>query len=640
MPLSALNPNVPGEFSVAINGVVYPVKGDGMKRASLPMLAWHMDNSAEPNENTLSPLDLWRRTFDDWSMGAGQIYADPVHGETDVTHSRFLSSKGIDPWQEGTVCLLNSTQQVIAVGGTPASQPWPYVQCIVAGNRLYYAQLSASGSSLQYTTDGSTWTTVSSSISPSVASMATDGFNVYIDEITGLQYTDTSRSTLSSASAIPYGLTAWVKNRLMSATLPIASGAGGVENILSLSGSPASVDLSPIFMTSPNGWKWTAFGEGPSSIFLAGYSGNLSKIFKTTIQTDGTNLQGFTEACTLPPGELVTALFYYQNILFIGTTRGVRCSLVANGAVQPGPLIPVPDGSATGLSTPGVRCFTADDQYVWFGWSGYDTTSSGLGRLNLAKFTLPLKPAYASDLMCNAAGGVVTSVVSFLGKRWFTISGCPTLASNGLYAEVPTIKVSSGTLVTSGISFGVPDSKFFHFVELRHQALSGTGTVSFTANVDGGATAPAQTSSGSGSTGGTFPLADGSGPPASSLFGDNLTLTWTINQSGSPGFGTPVVTRYSIRATPSPRRGEQIVITIDNREAVLANNEASVAMDPRSVFETLKALELAGNPVTLQIGANERYEALIDSIQVDGQEYTSDFNWWQGDLILTLRTFQ
>lgn len=94
---------VPGRFPVAING--RPYMTEGMERQSLQVLRQQSDVSALPSEASLNPRGLWRRSQESYHHGAGQLFRD---GE-DADPARFRASKGVDPWTEGKLTLLNET---------------------------------------------------------------------------------------------------------------------------------------------------------------------------------------------------------------------------------------------------------------------------------------------------------------------------------------------------------------------------------------------------------------------------------------------------------------------------------------------------------------------------------------------------
>ena len=152
---------------------------------------------------------------------------------------------------------------------------------------------------------------------------------------------------------------------------------------------------------------------GQNAIYVAAKSGDHSYVYKITIKTDGT-LDTPVVALELPTGEHLTSIYSYLGFVLLGTDKGVRyCNTDNLGNLVAGPLIP---------TTGDVNDFVAEDRFVWFGYSNYDGTSGGLGRMDLSQFSSTNLPAYATDLMYDSTNAV-KSVTTFNKKRVFSISG-------------------------------------------------------------------------------------------------------------------------------------------------------------------------------------------------------------------------
>jgi len=64
------------------------------------------DNIA--GENVVNTAGLWRRNFNNWDLGAGQLFADHKRS----AENRFYSSKGINPWVPNQATLHYDTKKV------------------------------------------------------------------------------------------------------------------------------------------------------------------------------------------------------------------------------------------------------------------------------------------------------------------------------------------------------------------------------------------------------------------------------------------------------------------------------------------------------------------------------------------------
>jgi hypothetical protein len=119
----------------------------------------------------------------------------------------------------------------------------------------------------------------------------------------------------------------------------------------------------------------------------------------------------------------------------------------------------------------GVNTFAGIGKYVYFAWSNYDSTSTGIGRMDISVFISTNQPAYASDLMATAQG-TVTCIHEFNNKPLFTVSGV------GVFTPHATNLVTSGYLTSGIYRWGVPDAKFIPKIDIRTYPLAGSVMVS------------------------------------------------------------------------------------------------------------------------------------------------------------------
>jgi hypothetical protein len=186
-------------------------------------------------------------------------------------------------------------------------------------------------------------------------------------------------------------------------------------------------------------------------------------IYKTVIKSDGTALDVPTVAGELPLGEIAQTIDAYLGYVVIGLGDGFRvASSDDNGNLIIGPKI------STGTA---VEAFAGVGQYIYFAWKNFDSTSTGIGRMDLSVFISPNQPAYASDLMVTGQGGI-TDIHEYQNKPVFAVSGL------GFYTEHSTNLVSSGYLTSGIYRWGVPDAKFIPKIDIRTYPLVGSVTVS------------------------------------------------------------------------------------------------------------------------------------------------------------------
>lgn len=599
---------VPGRFMVSLAGRPYMLDLEKFTRRSSPVIRQQADASTEPGEQSLSPNDLWRRSQSTWVGGAGQEFLDLP----DSTRTRFNTSKGINPWVKGKLSLLPDTMNIDTHAGTTP------LMAVVAGSRLYFAN----NQTLKFM-EGQSFAIVSGTAAFPITSLATDGYTVYIGygSSAPIGATNTSITTAATwdsgagATTFTADTLAYVKNRLM-ATVGTA--------LYNLKTSAARTTLTPAFL--PASWKWTGFAETPGFILAAGFTGESSQIFRITIQPEGTDLAQPIAASTLPKSELVQSLGYYLGFVLIGTSVGVRLGNInSSGDLVFGPAVKTPQP---------VYCFERQGDFVWFGWSNFDSTSTGIGRMDLKNFTLGNRPAYASDLMAAGQGRVV-SIATFQDRLFFAVQGL------GLYVEsydtlnpgLASFRVPSGYITTGQMSYGLTDPKVFYYLSLRHEALLAGQRVQAALAVD---KTPTGTVIESGSVGTTGFSSQQAALGAS--YGVTGELTFTLFR-GTDTRTTPTVVLYTVRSWPIPRRSEEIVLPILLQESVLTNNDSPTPVKVQTEFTTLKALEKEGLPMTLQIG-RESMTVFIDSITFSDAMLRARKDGFQGLLTVLVRRFE
>ena len=589
---------VPYVFPVAINGRPYLIdsKSNEFTRQFDARVRDSVDQSAEPGEAAINPQGLWRRSQSSWHYGAGQNYSDTADAEA----YRFRSSKGVDVWDRGKLSLLPDTTQAYSSANTN-------LYMATASNRIY----GTDGQTVRYTTDWVTFTTVTSTNASNLYSITSDGYNVFFSYADGdIDQTNAGTSAASNyITGIEAGVLAYVRGRLM------VSGQGAdkrkIWNITTTPGSSAN-NPSALYTHPNDDFTWVGFAGGQNQIYCAGYAGNKSLIYKTGIKADGTALDIPTVAAELPMGEVVTTIDAYLGYVVIGLTTGLRfCSSDSDGNLVVGPLI------ETGTS---VNAFAAIGQYVYFGWTNYDTTSTGIGRLDIGTQVATNQPAYASDLMVTGQGAV-TDVHEFGNKVVFTVSGL------GAYRPHATDLVASGTIESGIYRWGVPDSKFVPKWDLRTEQLN--GTVALAVASDGGGFETVGTQSTANSLESTF---DGF---ETRIFEAEVRLTMTRAASAIVG---PVLTRWMGRAYAAPLRSQIFSVP------VLLHHQLNVR--GREYFfdvddELFRLRSLVETPSVITYQENkDTYSVIVEDVRWQPVDSALSHNeWdWNGTCTIIMRS--
>ena len=459
---------------------------DAFRHKSLSPQRQSVNMNNVMGEGTINTEGLWRRAQVDWSEGAGQKYLDRL---PNAPQNRFYKSKGVEvlenPYQ---LTLLNGTRQLksstSATLMTARSLQYMYIS---DGTTVWECSDTSVASPVWNACSFATTGSYTAPTTGQIYSMdCTDGY-VFVATATGIFYYQSgttganSRKFYGYAKPDPslatngYSLVRYCNNRVVAGanglpTLFVFSTTHITGNYPNTGGAPsASVD---VMMTHPNpGFKWIDACGGSSAIYYIGYVYNSGgtysggQVYKSGVVVDGTtlavNLAFPTIALPLSPDEYPTCIQNYLNYVFVGTNRGIRMCQTLNqydpsangsGDLKSGPLIP---NTQQPVTYP-VRAITGSGRYVWFGWSNYDTNSTGLGRLDISNFinNNELAPAYASDLMVDGAGEILDlSWDSFIGQPVFAVSG------KGWYTKDTSKYVSQGSLYSGGFTYGIPDHK-------------------------------------------------------------------------------------------------------------------------------------------------------------------------------------
>jgi hypothetical protein len=590
---------VPDLFPVAINGRAYFVDtaSNRFTRQYDARVRDSVDQSAEPGESAINPQGLWRRSQSSWHYGAGQEYADTADAEP----YRFKTSRGIDPWTKGELSLLSATTNVYSTSGTN-------LYATTAGTRLY----GSDGQSIKYTTDFTSVSTVSGTAASNIYSLASDGYNVFFSYANG--DIDQTNAGTTSASVYITGIEAGhmnvVKGRLM-----VAGQGTDKRKIWNITTTPGSSANNPAALyTHPNAdWNWVGFAAGQSHIYAAGYSGNIGLVYKTAIKADGTALDIPTVAAELPQGEIISAIYGYLGNIIIGTENGFRfCTTDGDGNLVVGPLV------VTGTT---VGAFAGIGQYIYFAWTNFDGTNTGIGRMDIAVFVSSNQPAYASDLMA-VTQGKVQAIHEFNNKPMFTVSG------QGVYTPHATNKVSSGYIETGIYRWGIGDAKFIPKIDLRFQPLNGTIDVAVAS--DSGAYY-------------TFPQIDTQSTKDKTIDGLETKVfesefKLTLTRSSTNNALGPTITRFMARAYAAPLRSQIFSVPlIMHHRLNVRGKEFYQDVD----FELQALRDLVENPRVVNYQENQTtFAVIVEDIEwIVLDDSTAHNRWdWEGTAIVIMRS--
>jgi len=453
-------------YDIAIGGLPFILATNNERpygRKTAPFKKEQFDSTTEPGEQSLT--GWWIRSQMSFHSGSGINFYDPATNDENG-HYRFADSRNIDVWTKGQATLLKETANMSGV----TSGTYKLISVMDGATNKVVAWEPATATIKNYTASGTavTYTDVTSIGTPldtAILAVATDGTHLFIadnDHIyTGPISTPAagySRYYNTGSEKVVLG---WVKQRL------VACIGASVYELTNAKGSTHA--LPTAVYTHPNAdWTWTSISESGGAIYVAGYAGGNSAIYKFTLSTGGAmpTLTSGVIAAQLPIGEYVNKIEYYLGYLMIGTNKGVRAATVSDqdGSINYGPLI-IEESN-------GVYDFAFRDKFVWATGSigGY----AGLYRIDLSNEIETLRFAYATDTYLDSVSGYATSVdfIGNSGQIAFTTSG-----SNGIAVQSATVLSTTGYLTTGNIRYGTLEPKNFKRLLARGNYTFGSMTL-------------------------------------------------------------------------------------------------------------------------------------------------------------------
>lgn len=595
---------VPNVFPVGIDGRPYAIdqKSGRFTRGYEPRVRDSQDISTAPGEAAINPGGLWRRGQDSWHLGAGQKYADAAA----AIDYRFYKSKGVNPWTKGQLSLLNDVKVALSTSSNN-------LQVLEVGGYVYVAD----GQTLKYTQDpfasSPSWTSVTGNPSEPINAITTDGTQVYVAyEDEGILMTAVGGASMADHYATSGGTYNYTALGFAKGFVVGTHAEGGDESI-HVHVIPVDADTShgsAVAQIRSDQITVTGIAGGQNAIYIATRGNDNGLVHRLGIKSDGT-VDVAVVALELPEGEYPTAIYGYLGFIVLGTNKGVRfCTPDNQSNLTAGALI---------ATSSDVKCFTAEDRFVWFGYTNYDG-SSGLGRLDLSNFSGPNTPAYATDLMYGSSTNAVNGACTFGSKRVFSVSGV------GVIVEDASNLVDSGTIEVGTYRWGIPDRKFVAKVDTRSQPLNGSIT-SYLA-LDNGVYTSVGTWNSSGDTENTF---DGSS-------NKTIQASYKFELKPSDTNVSPVLTRWMTRAYAAPFRSQVFTVPLILHRKIRVGNKDYYfdTKEERNLFD-----DLISNPriVTLQIGP-DTHTVIVEDVEELPLDSSGNIWDFEGTLVVTMRSVE
>jgi len=374
---------------------------------------------------------------------------------------------------------------------------------------------------------------------------------------------------------------------------------------------------------------FTSITSSGAAIYVAGYGGIQSNIYKFTLTTAGAmpTLTSAITAAELPVGEIVYRVYYYLSYMAIGTNLGLRIASVSDqdGSIAYGPLL--------FESEQPVYDVAAFNRYLWC------TTNvdgnPGVTRVDLGQQVgANLVFAYAWDLYDPETTGFITSSCSFLGNlnRLAFCSANNGTTNGSVYLQSATDLVPTAELRTGFIRYNTLENKIFKTLTPRFDTTNG-GIVIYTVQANG-----TETNIGS------YPQSSSLtqiGIPYPATPQQYLGFLFQFTRSETDATSGPKFTGYQVNTLPSiPRqRLIQYPAMCYDFEMDKFNNQAGYDGAAYNRQQVLERIEDVGDTVLVQdFRTGESYLGLIEEQDFINRTPTDKrYSGYGGVLLITIR---
>jgi hypothetical protein len=391
------------------------------QRATSPFRKQQFDSQRDPGEQSLSTW--WLRSQSSFHAGEGILFYDPLanpYSTTIASNSyRIKESYGVDIWTQGEVTLLHdvtqghvTTQQINTngrVGQHLRSITYNGTNGVLLHDGYDIDRISVSGT-VEHWVDNAAG-------QDKVYSLCDDGKFAYwitndsstnkleINKKLLTAATTTAPTVIATASAIAVtnAVIDYVKQRLVFTANNF---------VYEMPSSATNFNQATLVYTHPStSFTFSSITESGTAIYIAGYEGIKSSIFRFSLDATTGSMPTLTSAITaaeMPVGEVINKIYEYLGYMMIGTNKGIRVAEIkADGSLTYGPLIVELEH--------GCYDFAARDRFVWCA-TGVSTIEPGLIRIDLSNEIETLRFAYANDLFYDTLKHNITTAVAFFGN--------------------------------------------------------------------------------------------------------------------------------------------------------------------------------------------------------------------------------
>ena len=400
------------------------------------------------------------------------------------------------------------------------------------------------------------------------------------------------------------------------------------DNIYEISSSATTLP-SAVYSHNDPDHIFTSITSSGAAIYVAGYSGIQSNIYKFTLSTAGAmpTLTSAITAAELPVGEIAFKISYYLGNMAIGTSKGMRMADASqlDGSITYGALI--------FESTQPVYDFAFRDRYIWAA-SGVDG-QVGVTRVDMGQPLGNLQFPYAWDLYDPADTlAHYTTACAFLGDT-SRLAFCN--AGNGsdgtIYIQSASTLLAEGFLRTGYVRYNTLELKIFKLMQARVDTTNGgllIDSIDYADNFFRIGTFAQES---------TVPEVNINYPQASQEY---LGFQFTLTRSSTDVTKGPLFTGYQIKALPAiPRqRLIQYPLSCFDHESDHFGVEVGYEGSAYVRMSQLENIENVGDTIRVEdFRTGESYIGLIEELDFrNATPSDKRFSGYGGTLLVTIRT--
>jgi hypothetical protein len=374
---------------------------------------------------------------------------------------------------------------------------------------------------------------------------------------------------------------------------------------------------------------FTSITSSGAAIYISGYSGIQSRIYKFTLSTAGVmpTLTSAITAAELPVGEIVFKIAYYLGNMAIGTSQGMRMADASqlDGSITYGALI--------FESEQPVYDFAFRDRYIWAA-SGVDG-QVGVTRVDMGQPLGNLQFPYAWDLYDPADTlGHHTTTCAFLGDtNRLTFCNAGNGSDGTIYVQSASTLMLQGTIRTGYVRYNTLELKIYKLMQARVDTTNGG------IGIDSIDYADNSYRIGTFAQGAAVPEVNINYPQASQEY---LGFQFTLTRSDTDSSKGPLFTGYQIKALPAiPRqRLIQYPLSCFDHESDHFGVEVGYEGSAYVRMSQLENIENIGDTIRVEdFRTGESYIGLIEEMSfINATPSDKRFSGYGGTLLVTIRT--